>query len=170
MALIVESGAGLPNSESYASDTYADTYHVNRGNSAWAALTVPQKEAALRKATDYLTRTFRSRWNGYRTKPEVQALDWPRQNVYIEENGVVLIIEDDEIPIEVKNACCEMALKSTTADLIPDIERETASETVGPLSLTYFQGSKQNKTYRSIDLLLSPLLDSGNNNIPIYRS
>jgi len=169
VALVTEDGTAKSNSESYVSVADADTYHSNRGNAAWAALTTTAKEIALRLATDYLTQSYRERWKGSRSTA-TQALDWPRQNVYIDDNGIVLVIENDEIPDGLKNACCEMALKSTSDSLIPDIERETASESIGSVSVAYFQGGKQNKTYRAVELTISPLLEISDGSMSIYRT
>ena len=81
MSLIVEDGTGRADAESYASVSVADAYHTARGNTAWAALaTTALKEAALRKATDYLGQTYGLRWKGYRMTT-TQALDWPRELV-----------------------------------------------------------------------------------------
>ena len=78
MSLNVETGTGASNSESYASVTNADTYHSNRGNSLWATLTTPEKEQALRRATDYMEQVYRKRWKGVRVNA-TQALSFPRE-------------------------------------------------------------------------------------------
>jgi hypothetical protein len=81
MALIVETGQAGSTSESFASVADADLYHSNRGNTAWAAIaSTALKEAALRKATDYMEQSYRLRWLGYR-HTEAQALSWPRDEV-----------------------------------------------------------------------------------------
>lgn len=55
MALIVEDGTGLADAESYLSVADADTYHADRNNEAWQDYSTAEKEAALRKATQYIT-------------------------------------------------------------------------------------------------------------------
>ena len=52
MALIVEDGNGIAGADSYATEAQADLYHEHRGNTAWYS--VADKEAALRKATDFM--------------------------------------------------------------------------------------------------------------------
>ena len=66
MSLIVEDGTGKSNAESYISVADADTYHSNRDNTDWAALTTAEKERLLRIATDYMVAVYRLRWDGYR--------------------------------------------------------------------------------------------------------
>lgn len=54
MAFTLENGTGLSNSNSYAAVAFADTYHLDRGNTAWASATQTAKETALVRATDYI--------------------------------------------------------------------------------------------------------------------
>ena len=75
MALIVEDGTGLQNSESYISVSSADDYHAKRGNTAWAALDAAAKEAFLRRGTEYIDTVYT--FKGHRLKHD-QALAWPR--------------------------------------------------------------------------------------------
>lgn len=170
MALIVEDGSGVAGAESYCTVVYATAYHANRGNAAWAALASDTiREQSLRKATDYLTQIFNGRWKGYKTHTD-QPLDWPRQNVYREDSGFKIYVDSETIPVELKNACCELALKSTTEDLNPDIERQTASESIGSLSVSYVPGSRQTKQYKVIDMILRPLLKNDGAGIQLVRS
>lgn len=170
MALIVEDGSNVAGAESYESVANADTHHSNRGNTAWAALTTTAKEQALRKATDYMTQAYRDRWAGYRTNTG-QSLDWPRALVEIKDvNYIGSYVDQDSIPSEVKKACCELALMSLDGDLAPNLERETASESIATISVSYFQGSKQYTVYRAIDMMLKPLLRNGGAGVAIIRS
>lgn len=170
MTLIIEDGTGLPNGESYVSVIDADTYHSNRGNSTWAALTNAQKESALRKATDYLVQFYRDKWKGYRTKPSTQALDWPRQGVEVDDAYIIEYIDDSIIPSELKNACAELALKANSESLNPDIERQTASVSIASLSVTYVPGSPQNKKFSAIDMMLKPYLKNGGGGLQVVRA
>ena len=175
MALIVEDGTVVAGAESYAAVADADLYHSNRANAAWAALATPAKEAALRKATDYMLQMYRPRWKGYR-KDGSQALDWPRTYVYLESfvHGAVgtfpFLVPDTTVPIEVKNACCELALRASAADLAPDLARQTLSETVGPLSVTYDRSSQFYTTYRSVDAALAPYLSGSADSARVERA
>ncbi|WP_313398189.1 DnaT-like ssDNA-binding protein [Stenotrophomonas sp.] len=152
--LIVEDGTGLPNAEAYISAAEADTYHANRGNAAWAALDTPAKEAALRKATDYMGIAYGGRWHGVRLTPG-QALDWPR--------GVV------GVPEAVKRASAELALRASTAELAADQGPAVKSETVGPISVTYADGASQFQRYPLVDGLLASLLDGSYGQARVIR-
>jgi len=173
MALIVEDGSGLAAAESYISEVEADAYHEKRGNTAWD--TVTDKEAVLRKATDYMLQNYRMSWKGVRMNG-VQALDWPRGYVYRESflNGASssfpYLVPDNIVPVEVKNACAELALRAATADLNPDLSKDIVSQTVGPISTTYAANSPQQKRYRGIDMMLRPYLTSNGVNIPVGRT
>lgn len=153
MALIVEDGSKVPGAESYISVSDATAYHSNRGNVAWAALTTAQMEVALRKATDYLLQAYRGNWKGYRIL-STQALDWPRSNVLIEDGPYNNLVAVNVVPQEVKNACAELALKTVTGDLAPDLEQNVTREAVGPLSVDYDRYSPQYTRYRAIDMML----------------
>ena len=157
MSLIVEDGTIVPGAESYISVADASTYHAARGNTAWAALaTDALREAALRKATDFMRQVYRSRWQGYKVN-EDQALDWPRY--YVEVEGYA--IDSDIVPTEIKNACAELALRASAADLNPDLTQGVAREKVGQIEVEYDKASPQFTRYRAIDALLSPYLKAG---------
>lgn len=154
--LIVEDGSIVTGAESYCTVDYADTYHENRGNTAWAALTTAQKEAALRLATDYMLQMFRARWQGYRVT-DTQSLDWPRYNVIVDG----YYVDSDIVPDIVQRACAEFALRASGGDLWADETQAVASEAVGSISVTYRVGSPQRTRYPAIEALLQPYLKAG---------
>ena len=159
MPLITEDGTGLSDSESYASVSYADIYHYNRGNSDWAALVTSVIEQYLRKSTDYLLQKYRASWKGFRLL-DTQALDWPRDGVYID-NAV--LVADDVVPIEVQRSCCELALRNTDGELLEDSGgRLTTKAKVDVIEVEYSEQSTMNADtkYNSIDKMLQPYLDS----------
>lgn len=167
MSLITEDGTARPDSESFASVAESLTYHSDRGNSAWALLTTAVQEQSLRKATEYMAQTYRLRWAGNRIN-STQALDWPRffvPRVDALNQGLTLgslawyaYYDSASVPVEVKRACMELALKASTADLAPDLARATTSEKVGEIQVTYQPGNRQYVKYRAIDNLLAPVL------------
>lgn len=159
MSLIVEDGTIVANAESYVSAATADAYFDGKQNAAWAALGDDDKEAALRKAIDYMQGAYRMRWQGYRMEA-LQALDWPRSYVPIPDSNLfgLVYVPQTTIPLEVKKAQMELALIATTNDLAPPLERNTLQETVGPLTTTYDPHSAEYTRYRGVDMLLSVYL------------
>jgi len=111
-----------------------------------------------------MVQAYRSRWAGY-VVHESQALDWPRYEV--RRPGRWSFIESDVVPVEVTNACAELALKTTSADLTPDQSQAVKERTVGPITTVYADGSKTTKSYPAIDRMLSGLFGAGG--IPIVR-
>lgn len=167
MAIIVETGTGAADSESFASVAYCDTYHAGRGNAAWALLASDVREQALRKATDYMQQVYRERWAGIRVKT-TQALDWPRYDVPRKDVGDYY--SSVLVPEEVKRACAELALKASAAELAPDLGRPTINESVGPISVSYAAGARESVKYRAIDNLLAPLLCNSGMNLKVVRA
>lgn len=157
MAITVEDGTGKSTAESYISVADATTYFTARAVTTWAALATDAiREAALRKATEYMVNTYRTRWQGTR-KTEDQALCWPRYAVTVEG----YLIADDAVPEAVKRACAELALKASAADLAPDMTQGVISEQVGPIAVTYDKSSPRTAKYTQIDAMLAPYLLSG---------
>jgi len=176
MALVVETGTGSATAESFVSVSDATTYHANRGNAAWAALASDAvREQCLRKATDYMQGQYRARWQGYKNTA-TQALAWPRAFVYIEPfylgavGSYPFLVASDIVPVEVKNACAELALKAATADLLADTTQQVLSETVGPISTTYDKFSPQNTRYAAVENMLAPYFARGSNSIKTVRA
>lgn len=67
MTLIIETGAGVQDANSYVSTSYIDTYLTERDRgteNGWDTATAPQKEAALIKATQYIDHRFGGRFKG----------------------------------------------------------------------------------------------------------
>jgi hypothetical protein len=162
MSLIVENGQGLINAESYISVADADSYHLNRGNASWAALTESVKEQLLRKGTDYIEQVYRLRFLGYR-HTELQALSFPRDEVPRKDFTFLnqySFYDNDVVPVEVKQACASLALKTLNSDLSPDIARITKREKIGSLEVEYDETKPAYVKYRSIDNLLAPFLTS----------
>jgi hypothetical protein len=155
MALEVEDGSGKTNSESYASVTHADDYHTDHGNTLWFTMSTTEKEQALRRATDYITQTYRSRWAGTRVTT-TQALDWPRYGVVID---LITSIESTIVPHDIRHACIDLAFKAAGGDLIPDITQSAIRKKVGDIEIEYDKLSPQRPVYLEIDSILAPYLN-----------
>ena len=164
MALIVEDGTIVTGAESYISVADADTYFTARANAAWDALADADKEAALRKATDYMTGRYGLRWKGDRVS-ELQALDWPRSSAYA--NG--FLIDSGSVPVAIQRACAELAVRASADDLAPDVGAQVKQEVVGPISVTYADGARQDTRYALVDSMLAAYL-KGAGQIPVVRA
>jgi len=156
MSLIVEDGTIVSGAESLCSVDYATTYHAARGNSAWTALETAQMEEALRKATDYGRQAYRQRWQGVRVS-ELQEQDFPRYGIIVDSWAIA----PDIVPIDVQNAWAELALRSASAALNPDLKQMKTSVTVGPIKTDYDTNSPQQKRYLAVDQMLRPFFKAG---------
>lgn len=144
MALVHEDGTGLSNAESLASVAMADAYFTARGGTEWAALPTDAKEAALRIATDYLEAVFSLAWRSDRLT-ETQALSWPR-------------VDWAGVPSPIWRACCELALKSMRAPLLPDLGPQVKAERIGPIAVTYADDARESTKHAFVMALLDPFL------------
>lgn len=152
MAFVVETGAGLTNSNSFASVAVADTYVADRGIAGWASLTNTVKEQALIRATDYLEATYRNAWKGFRNS-QTQALSWPRYDVFVEQ----FLVSNSIVPDVVIRATIEMAIRASTNDtLIPDTERTITREKVDVIEIDYSEFGPRSAQYTEIARILSP--------------
>jgi len=166
MTPIVEDGSGLANAECYASVDEASAYFEARGK-ADACGEVDDQEAALRLATDYLTQIYHGQWAGQRATT-TQALDWPRAGVPFHDspNG---LYPQDKIPVEIKRASYELAIRTVDGDLLTDTTRATLSETVDVISVTYASGQSQQTQFTMVHAIVRPLLFGGGGMISVER-
>lgn len=166
MPLIVETGSGASDAESYASDAFATAYHTKRGNTAWLDIDAFDREAALIKATDYMRATYRTAWRGSRVMLD-QALDWPRRGAIVDGREVA----HDSVPVDVAQACVELAIRSALGEaLLPDLEQQVLSERVGPIAVTYAEHSPQHKRFAIVDRMLAPYLATSGPMVRIGRA
>jgi hypothetical protein len=122
LAFIVEEGAGLPDSNAYASVAFVDTYHTDRGNTKWTG-TQAVKEACIIRATDYIEKRFGTRFRGNKRTRD-QNLEWPRLSAW--DNDDFLFDNIDIIPRRLKQACAEYALRALlVGELAPDVPPAT---------------------------------------------
>ena len=130
--MIVETGEGLKNSDSYVDVDVADTYFASRGNIAWSSLSQEAKESALINATDFVDNVFR--WKGVKSTSE-QALRFPRKNL-IDIDGY----EVRGVPNVLKQAVCDAAFISSTGKTLfqtSEANGAVVSEKIGELAFTY---------------------------------
>ncbi len=136
MAMIVETGAGVANANSYTTVAFIQAYFDDRGgNTAWDALDNDNKEYILIKATDYIEKRFSEKWLGDKND-NTNELSWPRHNVY--DRHFRLLYTNTEIPPELQKAVGEYAVRAITAALIADpatqgLEVEEVEKKIGPI-------------------------------------
>ena len=175
MAFIVETGNGSSTSNAYASVTFVDEYHQERGHHTWVAAT-HKKQQAIIGATDYIEKRFGVRFRGSRRTRD-QGLQWPR--IGARDNGGWDL---DLVPRQLKQACAEYALRVLeSGELAPDPEDDAPGaitgkrEKVGPIEeettydagggrapLTSLVSSDSIQEYPAADLLLEELLRGAN--------
>lgn len=131
--LILETGSGLSNANSYQSLSGASGYFAGIGNDAWAEeYTAEEQAQALVTATRFID--LRWRFVGSRVGSG-QALEWPRYGGY----DTDMFLWEDCVPPVVAKAACEYALLAISGTVLfppRDSQREGAissrSETIGP--------------------------------------
>lgn len=166
MSLVVETGAGLPNSESYVAVADCVAYAALR-NLTFPGTDVPGSEGAMRRATAYLDNTYRTRFPGQRKLFRKQALEWPRVGV-VDMNGFP--VTDNEIPVEIIRATCEAAVRefaspgSLTPDVVPGKVKKRAK--VGDIEVEYAVGgggvASQQPISPIIEGILAALIGAAN--------
>lgn len=156
ISLIVETGAGMANAESYASVAEFKTYCSGRGLS-FADYGDDDIEAALRKATTWLDAKYRDQYQGTWTV-STQALEWPRSGVLYRRTAV----EAYSVPAKLKNALCEAAWRELTVSggLSPDAFGDAIKrDRVGDAETEFRAGAVNARPWLPvIDDLLSGLL------------
>jgi len=112
MAITVEDGTVVAGANSYVSVAFADAYFSPDLNfsTTWDALTNDAKENSLIWATRILDQKVR--WKGSKSD-ETSDLRWPRTGL-VDRDDVT--IEDNEIPLQLKELTCEVAKFLQTTD------------------------------------------------------
>jgi hypothetical protein len=154
MAIVVEDGTIVSGANSYASESELTTRASARGITLTAANGTP--EQILLKSMDFIES---QNYAGSKLT-KAQVLQWPRAGVYVDG----FLVEDDEIPVELKIAQMETAL-SIDAGVNPlsTLGRETRREKVGDIEVEYVPGSKDSPDIRAISAYLDKLLVNGAN-------
>lgn len=163
MTIIIETGTGLTDSESYASVAFADAYFTARNNTAWTG-TGAEKEARLRIATEHIDSFYGQRFKGTRYSI-AQALQWPRFGVWVD--GYEL--EPDVIPVDLQRAVCEFALQAISTDLAPNLTQGIVREKIDVIEVEYDSNSRRLPTFTKASSLLSKYLTGGVNQCKIER-
>jgi hypothetical protein len=116
---------------------------------------------------------YRLRWAGVRLT-DAQALDWPRYDVPRTDgpgfSDFPSYYPTDVVPEEVRKACYELAMRTKDGSLMADLERAVQTETIGPLTTTYFSADGQHKRFSVVDSILSPLMGGRGFGLKVSRA
>lgn len=151
MALILEDGTGKVNSQTYVLGTDVAAYARLYGLAPPASA-----DADIMKAMRYVEGAYYERWVGLK-KTDDQALSWPRAYAARRDGWTV---DESEIPKELKDAVCALALRSRDGDnLIPDLTRSDSvlEEQIGPIRVKYAANARTVPLYRDIEFILKPI-------------
>jgi hypothetical protein len=151
MSLIVEDGSGLSTAESYVALESFKAYCNNRGY-VYAGQSDAVLEQKLRTAADYID----SRWRFKGTRlVSTQALEFPRANL-IDQSGFVVT----GIARRLTTATCELAFLAISQSLYENLSRGggVASESVGPISTSYFSGAREDTKFSYAENMLTPYI------------
>jgi hypothetical protein len=129
--LVLETGAGLPESNAYADLAAADAYHdAHLYASTWTAASDATQTIALIWATRLLDE--QALWKGD-VASDTQALRWPRLNVSTPDD---VLIGGDVIPTWLIHATSELARTLIGADRTAESANAGVKQvTVGPITL-----------------------------------
>lgn len=160
MALNVETGSGSASSESYAAVADIASYAVKFGKD-FADSPAGPAEAAARRATARLDAKYRSRFPGCRTNGRDQGLEWPRSGAFDAECNS---IASDEIPQEIIDACCELAIieLADPGSLSPTVTpgKVKKSAKVGDIAVEYAVASGAVYDQRPVPTVVDDILSS----------
>lgn len=155
MAFTVEDGTGLEDANALIDVAFADAYFTDRGVAAWTGDADTVKKPAIVRATDYLNNRFKFKGCKFR---EEQALEFPRNDTA-------------DMPVKMKQAVAEYALRALTTVLAPDPTVDATGgkvlmkrEKVGPVEeeTQYSDSTSVSllKPYPAADMLLRGLIDT----------
>jgi hypothetical protein len=165
MALTVEDGSIVTGADSYINLVDARAILTPLGQDLSANDATAEQQ--LRNAMNYIE-SFRSRFIGDKRSRE-QPLQWPRTSASLDG----WLIPSDSIPLELQRSQVFAAYEiSQDQDLqANDSGKKIASETLGPMSVSYFENSatESSKVYTRVNDELMPLLESSSN-IPLVRT
>jgi len=143
MRLVIETGAGLPDANSYISEKDAMDNLLSSLQEQWNGFTPDERIDRLITATQYLDLSFN--WIGSQKSLE-QGLCWPRTNVIYQGHT----IPDNVVPKPIKRAV--LMLLQLTFDygieiIKPSTETQVKKEKIGALETEYFAPSETITSY-----------------------
>lgn len=156
--LVVETGSIVTGANGYVTMEVCVAYCATRGLTFVDSPSTAGEQAIIR-ATAYIDGKYRAKFPGYRTSGRTQSLEWPRTAAYDYE-GIVIATTD--IPIELKNAVCEAAVRelATPGTMAPDLDRggDIRSVRAGSVSIDFGPQATVETHWTVISQILSSLL------------
>jgi hypothetical protein len=138
MRLVVETGEGIPDANSYVDFTDVENYAPSAVLAEWDALSEDEKTDRVIIASLFIDVSFT--WSG-RRKTFIQGLSWPRVNVFFQGHPV----PDACIPAQIKRACvmAVMLVMEFGVGVFQETgETPVKKETLGPIETEYFGSLK----------------------------
>jgi hypothetical protein len=163
MALIIEDGTIVTNSNSYVDDAEYVDYAADRGLTIGADATAREQE--LIRAMDYIE-SHRDEFKGLKATRD-QSLQWPRFDVWMD--GYQL--DSNTIPLELKRAQMEAAAINNSDTIMKSgTSQNIQKEKLDTLEVSYFSGgSWESAQTGTVDIYLDPLLESGGSSLTSIR-
>lgn len=156
--MVPEDGTGLEDADSYVTLEEAVEYCVAR-NLTFSASPDVLGASALIRASKAIDLRYQSAYPGWRKRGREQGLQWPRAAAY-DVSG--WLIRDDEVPVEIKYATIEAAVRELAEpnSMMPDLERggQIASIRAGSVGITYSSSAPARTTFTLIDGMLGNIL------------
>jgi len=168
MALVPETGAGVPGADSYASAAAILAYWVKRPHDPLAAIvavaTSANIDGAAREATSFMDAVYGPFYRGVR-RGYVQGLLIPRTGA-TDDAGYPL----PDLPNEAVAAVCELAARALSGRLAEDLDlsARVKREKTGPLETEFFDTALDAPVvrYGAIGNLLAPILNGSQAGAP----
>ena len=138
MLLVVETGQGLQNANSYISESYVADKLPSATMPEWNSLTIDEKNDRLVVASQFIDISFQ--WIG-KQKTLEQGLSWPRTGVVYQGHP----IESDTIPNPIKRAvmlALILVIKNGIDYLRSTGEAQVKREKMVIFETEYFEGNK----------------------------
>ena len=156
MALTIEDGTIVTGANSYVTLIEIRAFTLARGLDL-SAVDDADIEALAIKAMDYLE-AQRGHYQGKKTEPGTQALQWPRKGVYIDCDE---ILDQNEIPQELKDAQCQLVIEGYNSVVLQPTETggETIREVLDDIEIEYSRngGVTASPVMSAVRALLDPL-------------
>jgi hypothetical protein len=176
MAIIVETGSGVPGANSYISQATFETYAETHGLSI-AGKTDDEIESAIIRARSWIDNNYRSRWPGVRTYGSGQTTQWPRKagsyyyGTFVQSSYLSTVTDAEGLPIPINSIPAELIAAAAEAawrelikpgSLSPDLPRGGGIKSVraGSAGVEFFDSAAATTTFQVIDDLLAGLLVS----------